>query len=73
MDNKTSRPLTNQGLAMKIIATQKIVTRVDDEGDVYITSNIKKVTVIDDDDVLSTEVLNAAIVNAIKNRLNKTM
>ena len=58
---------------MKIIATQKIVTRVDDEGDVYITSNIKKVTVIDDDDVLSTEVLNAAIVNAIKNRLNKTM
>ena len=58
---------------MKIIATQKIVTRVDDEGDVYIASNSKKVTVIDDDDVLSTEVLNAAIVNAIKNRLNKTM
>ena len=56
---------------MKIIATQKIVTRVDDEGDVYITSNIKKVTVINDDDVLSTEALNAVIVNAIKKRLNK--
>ena len=65
-------PDPNEETAMRIIMSQKIVTRLTDDGETYASRDSgKRVTVIDDDDMLTAETLNAIVVNAIKNQLSK--